>query len=194
MKRVTHQYGIAQLAIARKFRLTRTSITHNYEFRLPLVGDYYKEKDVSLHPEFALMHGFFSCPMTAILTNTHLPILSQAAPTSFGDVMYPSPWYTGKMDQGGYDDRKDPLWDQKARQLYWAGSTTGSYNWNGTWRHSHRKRFVELVQNLNKTNHMYLQEFKPRHWVSYQAIEEHGSLFDVKFTDVIQCDILDCEG
>ncbi|EMD86818.1 glycosyltransferase family 90 protein [Bipolaris maydis ATCC 48331] len=164
-----------------------------YDSRLSLVGDWSKEKDVCLHPEFALTHGFFLSPMTAILTNTHLPILSQAAPSSFGDIVYPSPWYTDKMDQGEYDDEKDPLWDQKARKLYWAGSTTGSYSWNGTWRYSHRQRFVELVQNLNKTHHVYLQELKPRHWVSYRAIEEHGSLFDVKFTDIIQCDIWDCE-
>ncbi|EOA85966.1 glycosyltransferase family 90 protein [Exserohilum turcica Et28A] len=164
-----------------------------YDFKIPLVRDWYREKDVCLHPEFALTHGFFSSPMTAILTNTHLPILSQAVPTSFGDIVYPSTWYADKMDQGDYDDERDPPWDQKAKKLYWAGSTTGSYSWNGSWRHSHRQRFVKLVQTLNSTNYTYLRESKPGHWVSYQAIEDHNSLFDVKFTDVIQCDLVDCK-
>ncbi|EUC27647.1 glycosyltransferase family 90 protein, partial [Bipolaris zeicola 26-R-13] len=92
-----------------------------------------------------------------------------------------------------YDNKKDPAWDEKARKLYWAGSTTGSYSWNGTWRHAHRQRFVKLVQTLNGTNYTYLRELKSGYWVSYQTIEDHGSLFDVKFTDVIQCDVLDCE-
>ncbi|XP_014559159.1 glycosyltransferase family 90 protein [Bipolaris victoriae FI3] len=169
----------------------KTSIIHDYG--LNLVQDWHQSKDVCSHPEFSLMHGFFSSPMTSLLTDAPIPVLSQAAPTSFGDIMYPSPWYTAKMDQGVYKDEDDPLWEQKARNLYWAGSTTGSYSWNGTWRHSHRQRFVELVQTLNQTSHMYLEESKPGQWTSYKAVEDHSDLFDVKLTAIIQCDDQDCE-
>ncbi|EMD64803.1 glycosyltransferase family 90 protein [Bipolaris sorokiniana ND90Pr] len=164
-----------------------------HDYGLNLVQDWYQSKDVCSHPEFSVMHGFFSSPMTCLLTDAPVPVLSQAAPTSFGDIMYPSPWYTAKMDQGDYKDEADPLWEQKARNLYWAGSTTGSYSWNGTWRYSHRQRFVQLVQTLNQTNHIYLEEFKPGQWASYGAVEDHGDLFDVKLTAIIQCDNQDCE-
>ncbi|KAJ5024412.1 hypothetical protein PSV08DRAFT_227664 [Bipolaris maydis] len=164
-----------------------------HDYGLNLVQDWYQSKDVCSHPEFSFMHGFFSSPMTCLLTDAPIPVLSQAAPTSFGDIMYPSPWYTAKMDQGVYKDEDDPLWEQKARNLYWAGSTTGSYSWNGTWRYSHRQRFVELVQTLNRTSHMYLEESKSGHWTDYKAVENHNDLFDAKLTAIIQCDDKDCE-
>jgi hypothetical protein len=164
-----------------------------YDYGLKLVQDWHQSKDVCLHPEFASMHSFFSSPMTSLLTDAPIPILSQAAPTSFNDIMYPSPWYSEKMDQREYQDEEDPPWEQKANNLYWAGSTTGSYGWNGTWRHSHRQRFVTLVQTLNQTDHIYLEESKPGQWISYKAVKDHSNLFDVKFTAIIQCADQDCE-
>ncbi|KAI2483567.1 CAP10 domain containing protein [Pyrenophora tritici-repentis] len=164
-----------------------------HDYGLPFVQDWYHAKDVCSHPEFAFEHGFFSSPMTCLLTDAPIPVLSQAAPTSFGDIMYPSPWYTAKMDQGVYKDEEDPSWEQKANKLYWAGSTTGSYSWNSSWQRSHRQRFVKLVQTLNQTNHMYLRQLHRGRWASYKAIEDHSELFDVKLTAIIQCDSADCE-
>jgi len=164
-----------------------------HDYGLPFVQDWYHAKDVCSHPEFASQHGFFSSPMTCLLTDAPIPVLSQAAPTSFGDIMYPSPWYTAKMDQGVYKNAEDPSWEQKANTLYWAGSTTGSYSWNSSWQHSHRQRFVKLVQTLNETNHTYLKQFQRGKWASYKAIEDHGDLFNVKLTAIIQCDNADCE-
>ncbi|RMZ73478.1 glycosyltransferase family 90 [Pyrenophora seminiperda CCB06] len=163
-----------------------------HDYGLPFVQDWYHAKDVCSHPEFALEHGFFSSPMTCLLTDAPIPVLSQAAPTSFGDIMYPSPWYTAKMDQGVYRDEEDPSWENKANTLYWAGSTTGSYSWNSSWHHSHRQRFVKLIQTLNQTSHMYLKQLQPGKWASYKAIEDHSDLFNVKLTAIIQCSATDC--
>ncbi|KNG52081.1 glycosyltransferase family 90 protein [Stemphylium lycopersici] len=168
-----------------------TATVHDYG--LLFVQDWKRAKDVCSHPEFGLMHGFFSSPMTCMLTDAPIPVLSQSAPTSFGDIMYPSPWYPEKMDQGDYKNEEDPLWDQKAKNLYWAGSTTGSYSWNSSWQYAHRQRFVKMIQTLNHTNHMYLKEFQPGKWASYKEIEDHSDLFDVKLTAIIQCDDKDCE-
>jgi hypothetical protein len=163
-----------------------------HDYGISFVQDWHYAKDVCSHPEFELMHGFFSSPETCLLTDAPIPVLSQAAPTSFGDIMYPSPWYTEKVDQGNYKDNEDPPWEQKADKLYWAGSTTGSHSWNSSWKYAHRQRFVGLVQTLNQTNHKYLEEFKPGIWASYEAVEDHHDLFDVKLTAVIQCDDKDC--
>ncbi|EOA83881.1 glycosyltransferase family 90 protein [Exserohilum turcica Et28A] len=171
---------------------TKGNSPASHDLGLPLVQDWYHTKDVCSHPEFGLMHGFFSSPMTCVITDAPIPVLSQGAPTTFGDIVYPSPWYAAKMDQGDYNGGEDPLWEQKSGNLYWAGSTTGSYSWNGTWHYSHRQRLAKLVQTLNHTNYAYLKESKPGHWTSYRAIENHSNLFDVKFTAAIQCDDQDC--
>lgn len=164
-----------------------------YDYGLPFVQNWHQAKDVCNHPEFSKMHGFFSSPETCILTDAPIPVLSQAAPTSFGDIMYPSPWYTEKQDQGNYKDEEDPLWEQKHNTLYWAGSTTGSHSWDSSWHYSHRQRFVTLVQSLNDTTHKYLKQVKTGVWDGYEAEESHQDLFDVKLTAVIQCDEKDCD-
>lgn len=163
-----------------------------HDYGVSFVQDWYNAKDVCQHPEFKDMHGFFSSPATCLLTDAPIPVLSQAALTTFGDIMYPSPWYTEKQYQGDYKEADDPMWEQKADTLYWAGSTTGGYSTNGSWRHSHRQRFVSLIQNLNETLHHYLHEYKPGMWGSYRAVEDHRDLFDVKLTAVIQCEEKDC--
>jgi hypothetical protein len=172
---------------------TKGPLAAVHDYGVPFVQDWYQAKNVCQHPEFEQMHGFFSSPATCLLTDAPIPVLSQAAPTSFGDIMYPSPWYTEKVDQGNYKDDEDPPWEQKNDTVYWAGSTTGSHSTNGSWKHSHRQRLVQLVQTLNETNHKYLKESKPGMWGSYEAVEDHRDLFDVKLTAIIQCDDEDCE-
>lgn len=163
-----------------------------YDYDIPFVQDWYLAKDVCQHPEFAQQHGFFASPETCILTDAPIPILSQAAPTTFGDIMYPSPWYPAKADQGVYKPEADPAWEDKTNTLYWAGSTTGSHSWNGSWKHSQRQRFVQLVQTMNNTSHRYLKQDPPASWKDYTAIEDHSALYDVKLTAIIQCDEEDC--
>jgi hypothetical protein len=162
-------------------------------YGIPFVQDISRAKDVCSHPGFRLMYGFFSSPMTGLTTKAPIPILSQAAPSTFGDIVYPSPWYTDKMDQGDYKEEEDPPWGEKTNELYWAGSTTGSYSSNSSWQYSHRQRFVKLVQTIHQTSHKYLKQSNHGVWAPYNAVENHSSLYDVKFTAVLQCDEKDCE-
>ena len=163
-----------------------------YDYGIPFVQDWYHAKDVCQHANFGTMHGFFSSPATCLITDAPIPVLSQAAPTSFGDIMYPSPWYQAKVDQGKYNDEEDPVWEHKTDTLYWAGSTTGSFGTNGSWKQSHRQRLVGMIQTLNETSHRYLKEKRLGTWESYEAIEHYQDLFDVKLTAIIQCDENDC--
>ena len=163
-----------------------------HDYGVPFIQDWYHAKNVCEHDEFGTMHGFFSSPATCLITDAPIPVLSQAAPTSFGDIMYPSPWYQAKADQGNYKEEEDPAWEQKADTLYWAGSTTGSFGTNGSWKQSHRQRLVRMVQTLNETTHKYLKEKRQGVWESYKAAEDHQVHFDVKLTAIIQCDEDDC--
>jgi hypothetical protein len=163
-----------------------------HDYGIPFVQDWYHAKDVCQNANFGTMHGFFSSPATCLITGAPIPILSQAAPTSFDDVMYPSPWYQAKIDQENYKGEEDPVWEHKTDTLYWAGSTTGSFSTNGSWEQSHRQRLVKMVQTMNETSHKYLKETKPGIWGSYEAAEDHQDLFDVKLTAIIQCDEDDC--
>jgi hypothetical protein len=49
------------------------------------------------------------------------------------------------------------------------------------------------VQILNEASHKSLKEVKPGFWGSYEAVEDHRDLFDVKLTGVISCDDADCD-
>ena len=163
-----------------------------HDYSIPFVQDWYHAKYVCRHANFATMHGFFFSPATCLITDAPIPVLSQAAPTSFGDIMYPSPWYQAKVDQGHYNDEEDPMWEHKTDTLYWAGSTAGSFSTNGSWKQSHRQRLVSMIQILNETSHRYLEEKRPGTWESYEAIEHYQDLFDVKLTAIIQCNENDC--
>ncbi|ORY09989.1 hypothetical protein BCR34DRAFT_567608 [Clohesyomyces aquaticus] len=164
-----------------------------YDHGIPFVQNLSDAKDVCLHPEFEHMYGFFATPETCILTDAPVPILSQSAPSSFGDIMYPSPWYAAKYGQQAYKGEEDPPWEDKKNNLHWRGSTTGSHSINGSWRHSHRQRFVQLAQTLNSTSHKFLKEVRPGVWEPHTAIRDLDSVFDIKFTAAIQCEDADCE-
>ncbi|KAF2267101.1 hypothetical protein CC78DRAFT_577639 [Lojkania enalia] len=63
---------------------------------------------------------------------------------------------------------------------------------NGSWNYSHRQHFLKLVQTLNKTSHKYLKQVKPGVGGSYEAVDDHRNLFNVKLTAVMQCE-KDCD-
>ena len=128
-----------------------------FSYGLSFVQDKSHAQEVCSHPKFESMHGFFSSPMTGLTTEAPIPVLSQAAPSSFGDIICPSPWYTDKVYQGDYKEVDDPAWEAKSDNLYWAGSTTGSYSWNSSWQHSHQQGFMKLVQAIDHTSHKFLK-------------------------------------
>lgn len=165
-----------------------------YDYGISFIQSVKESKNVCRHPEFKLMHGLFTSPTTCIITDAPVPILSQAAPSSFGDIMYPSPWYAEKYSQEVYKEHEDLPWEEKANTLYWAGCTTGSHSTNGSWTRSHRQRFVSLIQDINSTAHTYMYQTQPGIWEAKKEImPDMDSLFDVKFTDIIQCDPEDCK-
>jgi hypothetical protein len=77
------------------------------------------------HTSFALQHGIFTCPVTTSITDSPVPILSQAAPLGFHDILYPTFWYLDNYKRHTYSETEDIAWADKTNTLYWAGSDRG---------------------------------------------------------------------
>ena len=119
-----------------------------------------------------------------------MPVLSTCAPSTMGDILYPSTAYI-EEDRFAYHTETDVDWDKKQNNLYWAGSTTGGRARPGEWHSLHRQRFVELAQNLQHRTFSYLREKKgviSREDSSFL----NGRLYDVAFAQVLQCDVQAC--
>ncbi|RMJ23393.1 Glycosyltransferase family 90 protein [Aspergillus sp. HF37] len=158
-------------------------------FGLPFVTDREQAMDLCRHPEYSTMHGLALSPTSFRPVEGPVPILSTGAPSTMGDILYPSPAYIEAEFQ--YVETHDVEWAQKRNNLYWAGSTTGGFARNDEWRGQHRQRFVELAQNLVRRQHSYLRENDGQ----ISRVESsflNSRLFDVAFTRIFQCERQAC--
>lgn len=158
-------------------------------FDLPFVTDPSSGMDLCQHPEYSATFGFALSPTSFRPIEGAVPILSTGALSTMGDILYPSPAYNESEFQ--YSDEHDVDWNKKQNKLYWAGSTTGGFAVDDQWRLFHRQRFVELAQNLQKREHIYLQE-KDGVVNRVKSTFLNSRLFDVAFTRVFQCDRRPC--
>ncbi|KAI1111598.1 hypothetical protein F5Y14DRAFT_304695 [Nemania sp. NC0429] len=159
-------------------------------YGLPFVTDRNTEVDLCEHAEYSEMHGFLSMPESLRLTEGWVPVLSTGAPSTMGDLLYPSSAYV-EEDRFRYHEEQDMDWDKKENNLYWAGSTTGGHGRSAQWPSLHRQRFVELAQNLKPRLFSYLRE---RDGIISRVASSflNGRLYDVAFANVLQCDAKAC--
>ncbi|KHN96537.1 glycosyltransferase family 90 protein [Metarhizium album ARSEF 1941] len=114
---------------------------------LPFVRNKSADMDLCRHREYEHMHGLFMSPTSMRLLEGMAPVLSTGAPSTMGDILFPSPAYT--EDRFAYRPEHDVGWDAKRNNLYWTGSTTGGFaSAESQWSRFHRQRFVGLAQNL----------------------------------------------
>lgn len=150
-------------------------------------------KDVCLWPEYSRSHGFFISPDTFKVTTTAVPIFSQAKPSSFQDVLFPSVWYTEGYDQGKYNEQADTAWENKTNRLYWTGSTTGGHGGHGNWHLQHRQRFVKFA-NDNNQEILLMKKTSSGNWDVYtDTMASISDMIYVRFTAAIQCEWEDCQ-
>ncbi|RMJ08764.1 hypothetical protein CDV36_011627 [Fusarium kuroshium] len=154
-------------------------------FNMPFVKNHFSAKDLCQHPEYKNMHGFLMSPKTFHLVEGLVPILSTGAPSTMGDILFPSPAYIEKEFQ--YDVLTDLKWESKRNNLYWAGSTTGGFVLDDHWRQHQRQRFVALAQNLEQKPHSYLRQRNGMFGRVYSTFL-NSRLFDVAFTRIFQCE------
>lgn len=170
-----------------------TSITRSESqietFGLPLVTNTLSAMDLCQHPEYSTSHGLVMSPVSFPLLEGFVPVLSTGAPSTMGDILFPSPAYAASEFQ--YDETRDVEWDQKRNNLYWAGSTTGGFAGNDQWPNFHRHRFVRLAQNLDRREHSYLTE-KDGMISRVKSTFLNSRLFDVAFTRILHCKLKYC--
>lgn len=173
-------------------RLARAEPENTVEtFGLPFVTDRFSEMDLCRHPEYSDTYGLFMSPSSFGLIEALVPILSTGAPSTMGDVLFPSPAYI--EDEFRYDSASDVEWDSKSNDLYWAGSTTGGFALDDRWRDFHRQRFVALAQNLDQPQqHSYLRQSPTGVVRPVKSAFLNRRSFDVSFTRIFQCEYRHC--
>jgi hypothetical protein len=146
------------------------------------------EVDLCRHPEYSAMHGVWRSPMTLSTTRSTVPILSPAVLSTMGDIPFPAAAYSNQVYT--YEESEDTDWENKIAGLYWAGSTTGSFQ-NADdqgWKRDHRQRFVSLANNLEPKDHTYLwRSDGDVAWKEFKSSTLNHSFYKVHFTDVVQC-------
>lgn len=149
--------------------------------------------DICLTPSLSSTYGFFDRPNSFRVTHDLLPIFSQSKVSSYGDIIYPSPWYWYK--KVAYNETNDMAWDEKESKLYWRGSTTGGYSRNGGWRRHHRQHFVQKINSREQAKVMTNSggAGNPKWEAKEVPRGEYQKLIDVHFSHVGQCDPGDCE-
>ncbi|GAB7341142.1 hypothetical protein MBLNU457_7444t2 [Dothideomycetes sp. NU457] len=165
---------------------------------LPFITNQRSAVDICQNPSLQNSHGFFIAPTTLLTTEQPVPVLSAAAPSTFSDILYPSPWYDNFFISDL--DEHDLEWSEKADKLYWAGSTTGGWNRDvspsdaSVFSKSHRHRFVEMTNNLDPHRvYRFLKVTKNRMWTWIKTADLQTELYDTKFTSAVQCDEAECE-
>ncbi|KAG4425255.1 hypothetical protein IFR04_001622 [Cadophora malorum] len=149
--------------------------------------------DICQSPSFSETYGFFDRPNAFNVAHDLFPVFSASKPSSYSDIVYPSPWYwAGKVT---YDDTTDMDWAQKEGQLYWRGSTNGGFSRDGGWRRQHRQHVVKKMNAGDQAKIMTnIGEGGTEDWkVKEVSRSDFKDMFDVHFTHVDQCDPGDCK-
>lgn len=150
--------------------------------------------DICLTPSLSSTYGFFERPNAYNIVHDLFPIFSQSKISSYGDLIYPSPWYW--YEKVAYEEDKDRPWAEKEDKLYWRGSTTGGFSRNGGWRRHHRQHFVQKI-NARDNAKIMVNDGEPGQQPNWQPHEvprgEHRDIIDVHFSHVGQCDPGDCD-
>ncbi|KAH1998307.1 hypothetical protein KXV97_000508, partial [Aspergillus fumigatus] len=177
---------------SRAFSKTTASSTVS---EVGLLSNLTMSKDICLYPELRNLHAILQAPASLALTHSLVPIFSQAKPSSFQDLLYPSPWYAAKMDMMEYREQDDMDWEQKENLVYWTGSTTGGYSTTDNWRSFQRQRLVLWTGDKNRpVTLLRKSESKGPSdnivtWEAYNStIASISSSLKIRMSAVIQCE------
>ncbi|KAL8366387.1 hypothetical protein RB595_004928 [Gaeumannomyces hyphopodioides] len=160
-------------------------------FGIPFVADPAGGRDLCGHLEFETQHGFVACPTTLKRLASSVPILSQSAPHPFTDIVFPSHLYSRASNQPArWSDR---LWESKRNAAYWAGSTTGGEWSSATWRSGLRQRLVMLAtgkaaEGGGNQATLLRHDAATNTIVPQEGAAVDTSMFEVRFTNMINCD------
>lgn len=104
-----------------------------------------------------------------------------------GDIPFPATAYLNPAFS--YNASEDVPWENKTAGLYWAGSTTGSFQEadDQAWKQDHRQRLVSLANDLEPKVRTYISRSRGSvPWQNRASSVLNRSLYAVHFTDVVQ--------
>jgi Glycosyl transferase family 90 len=155
---------------------------------IPFILNITQSKDVCEHCELQSMEGFLFAPETLRLTHSLVPIWSQGKPSSFNDIIFPSPYY--HVRAGDYKEEEDKEWDSKNDQLYWVGAATGGHATEGNWKKMQRQRLTLMTSNSSADSIRLLKEVSPGNWLPYTTtMSEVSTLFSTRIMGISpQCE------
>ncbi|KAI6494294.1 hypothetical protein MCOR11_005888 [Pyricularia oryzae] len=162
---------------------------------VPLVQDVAQAKDLCQNPNYTSTQGLLMSPPTFKHMGSLVPILSQAAPAPFADILYPATHYSLRTSlYNGWCDRR---WNKKKNAVYWAGSSTGGHWSDEDWMQGHRQRLATfgLDQGYAGREFVYLRHAPPTNGGinnnggldSYHAGAPDISVYDVSLTKIVGC-------
>jgi Glycosyl transferase family 90 len=155
---------------------------------LTFIADPTDALDICMYANLHKMHGFLSSPDSLEVTNSLVPLFSQGKASIFNDILFPSPYYAGRMDQEDYIEKEDPVWSKKSDTLSWSGATTGGYATIENWQTLHRQRLLLSLKSPSSTITL-LNETSPGQWTPYlTSPAELQPLFNLKMIAAVQCD------
>lgn len=150
--------------------------------------------DICSSPSFRDTYGFFDAPNSFSVAQDLFPIFSPSKISSFQDIVFPSFWYW--YNKVKYNELEDPEWRQKEDKMYWRGSTNGGYARDGGWRRQHRQQFVQKINFADYTKILQntaTGDLKPN-WTAKNVFRpDYAAAFDIKFSEINQCDPGDCK-
>lgn len=146
-------------------------------------------RDICLNPSVQAQHGTLVSPDTMLLSQSILPVFSRSKLSAFSDILVPTPFYT----QFPPDDEGEVSWNEKANNLYWAGTTTGGYHHDGSWRFTQRFRFISLLNDASRPITLLRRRLPSQAWETYQTtVKQISDRLDAKFTSQKLCADDDC--
>lgn len=159
---------------------------------IQLVTNITAAQDVCAQCAVRNQEGLLMSPERLSLTHLPIPILSQAKPSVFNDILFPSPHYFGIASHEHPDETP---WEAKQGRLYWTGSTTGGYANEGNWQGLHRQRLALKYQRGASNPIQLLHQDETQAWVSRDATtSEIEPLIDLRITGITnQCEPATCE-
>ncbi|OQV00626.1 hypothetical protein CLAIMM_06099 [Cladophialophora immunda] len=152
-----------------------------------------KSRNICEHCDLQQLEGFLAAPETLRLTHSLAPVWSQGKPSSFNDIVFPSPYYLVRSSD--YVEAQDPEWTDKVARLYWVGAATGGHTTESNWKQMQRQRMTLMTQDGSDTPIRLLRETESGVWKPYTSnMSELSSLFSTRIVGVSsQCEHAACE-
>lgn len=149
-------------------------------------------QDICAHCSIHQQEGILLSPARVSLTHLPIPILSQAKPSVFNDVLFPSPHYWGIASHERPDLRR---WTDKKSQLYWTGSATGGFASEENWQQMQRQKLALKYKQGSSEAARLLQQNPSGDWLPYNTTtDEIKDIVNIRITGTTaQCEEKVCE-